>query len=64
MTELREWYAEHGICIACGRAAAVKGIKLCPECYAKAVRSMAYARKFVKSGWQSGSFIFGRKERS
>lgn len=167
MTELREWYAEHGICIACGRNDAVKGIKLCqecrlkqadaaaeyyeahreecmakmktngkeryrrrresglcvscgkrpaaegkvrcgiclaknraqqerrrraqgamprymfgngelcwtcgkpsdgkklcPACYEKSVRSIAYARTFVKDGWQSENFIFGRKERS
>lgn len=49
-------------CVTCGKPS--DGEKLCPVCYEKSVRSIAYARSCVKSGWQSENFMFGRKERA
>ena len=46
-------------CETCGKP--VENVKLCPECYAKAVKNIAYARTHIKSGWQSENFIFGKK---
>ncbi len=58
----RYMFGNGELCWICGKPS--DGEKLCPVCYEKSVRSMAYARTFVKSGWQSENFIFGRKERA
>ena len=47
-------------CYTCGKPA--NGAKLCPKCLETSRRTIAYARTFVKNGWQSSDFIFGKRD--
>ena len=47
-------------CYTCGKPA--NGAKLCPKCLETSRRTIAYARIFVKKGWQSSDFIFGKRD--
>ena len=46
--ERRQWYIEHGICVACGQRDAFMGRQKCPECLEKANNSNALYRDRYK----------------
>lgn len=59
----REIGMELGLCCWCLREQALPGRKLCAACYDKAVKSIEHARQFVKGGFRSGGFYFGKYDR-
>lgn len=44
----RQWYIEHGICVACGQRDAFNGRQKCPECLEKANLSNAKYRSLER----------------
>ena len=52
--ELRDWYFQHGICVACGQADAAPHIKLCWEClYKSNERKCKYRANMTEEQKQS-----------
>ena len=45
---LRQWYIEHHICVACGRRDAFEGRQKCPECLEKAANDNAKYRSLER----------------
>ena len=55
----RSMFGDGEHCSMCGKP--VDNSKLCPSCYEITLKNIAHARTFVKGGWKSKRFIFGRR---